>query len=260
MWRFKAPLSGRSGEIRSTDGPSRLNISVTLFPNCVVVPEAGTAVRAKQSGAGLGAAQFMEYILILRSHMVSQFYQLGSGAVSIVSEFCTWHLASSCLQSVYLPFILPVSFRQSSSCAFLSHFSLPHSPVPLPASLCPFPVMPTRCLYTLPWPRLSTGSALCTGPASLPGSDFAVSTHTQFRTSVQTWSWIVPWTQGSQTLRPAGTFHFSELSAFSHSELCGVAMCSLPSCRHWPSTFPCPLSYTQSPHPQPRIQAHQCPG
>lgn len=53
MWRFKAPLSGRSGEIRSTDGPSRLNISVTLFPNCVVVPEAGTAVRAKQSGAEL---------------------------------------------------------------------------------------------------------------------------------------------------------------------------------------------------------------
>lgn len=66
MWRFKAPLSGRSGEIRSTDGPSRLNISVTLFPNCVVVPEAGTAVRAKQSGAELRAAQFMEYILIRR--------------------------------------------------------------------------------------------------------------------------------------------------------------------------------------------------
>lgn len=53
MWRFKAPLSGRSGEIRSTDGLSRLNISVTLFPNCVVVPEAGTAVRAEQSGAEL---------------------------------------------------------------------------------------------------------------------------------------------------------------------------------------------------------------
>ena len=149
MWRFKAPLSGRSGEIRSTDGPSRLNISVTLFPNCVVVPEAGTAVRAKQSGAGLGAAQFMEYILILQSHMVSQFYQLGNGAVSIVSEFCTWHLASSCLQSVYRPFILPVSFRQSSSCMFLSHFSLPHSPVPVPASLCRFPVMHTLCLCTL---------------------------------------------------------------------------------------------------------------
>lgn len=130
MWRCKAPLSGRSGEIRGTDGPSRLNISVTLFPNCVVVPEAGTAVRAKQSSAGLWAAQFMEYILIRWSHMVSQFYQLGNGAVSIVSEFHTWHLASSCLQSVYLPFILPLSFRQSSSCVFLSHFSLPHSPVP----------------------------------------------------------------------------------------------------------------------------------
>lgn len=144
MWRFKAPLSGRSGEIRSTDGPSRLNISVTLFPNCVVVPEAGTAVRAKQSGAGLGAAQFMEYILILRSHMVSQFYQLGNGAVSIVSEFCAWHLASSYLQNVYLPFILPVSFRQSSSCVFLSFLSStqpctpcpPHSAVFLSCTLC----------------------------------------------------------------------------------------------------------------------------
>lgn len=107
MWRFKAPLSGRSGEIRSTDGPSRLNISVTLFPNCVVVPEAGTAVRAKQSGAERGAAQFMEYILIPRSHLVSQFYQLRNGAVSIVPEFCTWHLVFSHLQSVYLnPFSL----------------------------------------------------------------------------------------------------------------------------------------------------------
>lgn len=123
MWRFKAPLSGRSGEIRSTDGLSRLNISVTLFPNCVVVPEAGTAVRAKQSGAELWAAQFMEYIFIRRSHMVSQFYQLRNGAVSIVPEFCTWHLVFSHLQSVYLPFILSLSFRQSSSCVFLSHFS-----------------------------------------------------------------------------------------------------------------------------------------
>jgi hypothetical protein len=41
-----------------------------------VVPEAGTAVRAKQSSAELGAAQFMEYILIRPSHMASQFYQL----------------------------------------------------------------------------------------------------------------------------------------------------------------------------------------
>lgn len=110
MWRFKAPLSGRSGEIRSTDGPSRLNISVTLFPNCVVVPEAGTAVRAKQSGAELRAAQFMEYILIRRSHMVSQFYQLRNGAVSIVPEFCAWHLVFSHLQSVYLPFLLSLFF------------------------------------------------------------------------------------------------------------------------------------------------------
>lgn len=106
MWRFKAPLSGRSGEIRSTDGPSRLNISVTLFPNCVVVPEAGTAVRAKQSGAELRAAQFMEYILIRRSHMVSQFYQLQNGAVSIVPEFRTWHLVSPNCQV----FTFPLSF------------------------------------------------------------------------------------------------------------------------------------------------------
>lgn len=130
MWRFKAPLSGRSGEIRGTDGPSRLNISVTLFPNCVVVPEAGAAVRAKQSGAELRAAQFMEYILIRRSHMVSQFYQLQNGAVSIVPEFCTWHLVFSHLQSVYFPSILSLFIRQSSSCVFLSRFLFPYSPVP----------------------------------------------------------------------------------------------------------------------------------
>lgn len=51
MWRCTAPLAGRAGGARRTDGPSRLNISVTSFPNCVVAPEAGTAVRAKQSGA-----------------------------------------------------------------------------------------------------------------------------------------------------------------------------------------------------------------
>lgn len=129
MWRFKAPLSGRSGEIRSTDGPSRLNISVTLFPNCVVVPEAGTAVRAKQSGAELRAAQFMEYILIRRSHMVSQFYQRRNAAVSIVPEFCTWRLVCSHLRSVYLPFILPLSFRQSSSRVCLPLISLPAFPL-----------------------------------------------------------------------------------------------------------------------------------
>lgn len=127
MWRFKASLSGRSGEIRSTDGPSRLNISVTLFPNCVVVPEAGTAVRAKQSGAELRAAQFMEYILIRWSHMVSQFYQLQNGAVFIVPEFCTWHLVFSHLQSVYLPSILSSLGKVQVVC-FLLLF--PYSPVP----------------------------------------------------------------------------------------------------------------------------------
>lgn len=132
MWRFKASLSGRSGEIRSTDGPSRLNISVTLFPNCVVVPEAGTAVRAKQSGAELRAAQFMEYILIRWSHMVSQFYQLQNGAVFIVPEFCTWHLVFSHLQSVYLPSILSSLGKVQVVC-FL--FLFPYSPVPLPSSL-----------------------------------------------------------------------------------------------------------------------------
>lgn len=131
MWRFKAPLSGRSGEIRSTDGPSRLNISVTLFPNCVVVPEAGTAVRAKQSGAELRAAQFMEYILIRRSHMVSQFYQLQNGAVSIVPAFRTWHLVLSQPRSVYLPFTLSLFSRQSSGCVF-SFFPFPYRPVPPP--------------------------------------------------------------------------------------------------------------------------------
>lgn len=135
MWRFKAPLSGRAGEIRSTDGPSRLNISVTLFPNCVVVPEAGTAVRAKQSGSELRAAQFMEYILIRRSHMASQSYQLQNGAVSIVPEFCTWHLAVSQLQSVSLPFRFSLFFRPSSSCGFLPYCSFLAAPVHPPSCL-----------------------------------------------------------------------------------------------------------------------------
>lgn len=71
MWRFKAPLSGRSGEIRSTDGPSRLNISVTLFPNCVVVPEAGTAVRAKQSGGAGSRTVYGIHINMPVSHGIT---------------------------------------------------------------------------------------------------------------------------------------------------------------------------------------------
>jgi hypothetical protein len=71
MWRFKAPLSGRSGEIRSTDGPSRLNISVTLFPNCVAVPEAGTAVRAKQSGGAASCTVYGIHINMPVSHGIT---------------------------------------------------------------------------------------------------------------------------------------------------------------------------------------------
>lgn len=149
MWRFKAPLSGRSGEIRSTDGPSRLNISVTLFPNCVVVPEAGTAVRAKQSCAGLRAAVYGIHINRPVSHGIT-ILSARNGAVSIVSEFCTGHLASSCLQSVYPPFMLPLSFRQSSSCVFLSHSSLHTALHLLPSSLGVFRSCTLCVLYTLP--------------------------------------------------------------------------------------------------------------
>lgn len=90
MWRFKAPLSGRSGEIRSTDGPSRLNISVTLFPNCVVVPEAGTAVRAKQSGGVGSPAVYGIHINMPVSHGITIL-----SAPRCCCLYCSWILHSA---------------------------------------------------------------------------------------------------------------------------------------------------------------------
>lgn len=91
---------------------------------------------------------------------------------------------------------------------------------------------------------------------------WSLSTHTQFRTSVQTWGWIVPCTQGSQTLHLADTFLFSE-----HSALCrGWA---LWSCCHVPpppaavaghQPFNVPFLRLKAPHPWPRLQSHQCLG
>lgn len=72
---------------------------------------------------------------------------------------------------------------------------------------------------------------------------------TQFGTSVQTWSWIVPWTQGSQTLHAADTFHVSELSASSHSELCGVAPFPAAVAGHPP--FHVPFLILKAPIPSP---------
>lgn len=192
MWRFKAPLSGRAGEIRSTDGPSRLNISVTLFPNCVVVPEAGTAVRAKQSGSELRAAQFTEYILIRRSHMASQSHQLRNAAISIVPEF---YLAPCCLStakcfpSLSLFSVLSAEFKLWVSFLFL----FPCSPVPpslFPSQLmvflsCTLCVLPTR-----PSPTLSS---VYPGPAHLPGLDVIVIHPYPFAGhELQTGGWMFP--------------------------------------------------------------------
>lgn len=173
MWNSSA-LSGRSGEIRSTDGPSRLNISVTLFPNCVVVPEAGTAVRAKQSCAGLRAAVYGIHIN-RRSHMASQSYQLAMVLSLLFLNSVLGTLLPPVCKCLPSPFMLPLSFRQSLSCVFLSHSSL-HGPAPPALFTGGFPVMHTLCFVHTPVTK--TVHCVCSVHRSCaPCFDLVVSTH-----------------------------------------------------------------------------------
>lgn len=155
MWRFKAPLSGRSGEIHSTDGPSRLNISVTLFPNCVVVPEAGTAVRAKQRSAELRASGTVYGIHINMP---------VSHGLTILSarKWCCRLLPDSALRTLFVPicwvFTFPISLPSSlgqvqSVCCLLDCLPLSSASPPLyPAqgvtSLSHKFVCPLCCAHT----------------------------------------------------------------------------------------------------------------
>lgn len=176
MWRFKAPLSGRSGEIRSTDGPSRLNISVTLFPNCVVVPEAGTAVRAKQSCAELLAAVYGIHINTLVSHGITIL-----SAPKGCRLYCSWilHLAPCFLPSAKcLPSLYPSSLsgKVQVVCVFLISLLT----FPLTFTAYDFSVVHTLC-FAHPVTTSNVQSVHAVPRTSL-ASMWSLSTHTQFRT------------------------------------------------------------------------------
>lgn len=104
------------------------------------------------------------------SHMVSQFYQLRNGAVSLLFLNSALGTLLFCICKV---FTFPLSFlffRQKFKLYVAFSFLLslqPHSTFPLAFPVYGFFLSHTLCvLHTRPSPTMAS---LCTGPAPLPG-------------------------------------------------------------------------------------------